>query len=318
MPSKNLKSKYESEFYEKWNNNADYKTLKGVIEQYALEVMRNKGIHLETSPQFKRQIMDRFEKEMLKWCYFRKKYRWEVLRKENLDLKLYELEYEVQFYAFSQIRNRLYDLLDLWVTEEFENKKVLKKDGLEGLALDGQNVHTQAVVNQTNDGITIIRSTAVPQGQKTVDEIFNAWIDAVPHCLELLSPVYEDMRKWGNCPTIIKKNDWEYRKALRGIWAKIKTYTGDIRLELTKRLWEECYESVGMCAQGHLSRLANVLVGFDEKIKPPSSSKQYFQEQIAALSQKDLANDEKIKLATELMDEIGMPQDERQPWLEAF
>lgn len=318
MPSKNIKGKYESEFYAKWNNKADYKTLVNVIEQYALEVMRNKGIHPETSPQFKLQIMARFEKEMIENMYVIKKYNWEVLRKENLDLKLYELEYEVQFLAFHEIRNKLYGLLDLWIAEEFENKKVLKKDGLAGLAADGQNVHTQAVVNQTNDGITIIRSTVVPRGQKTVDEIFNAWITVVPHCIELLSPVYEDMLKWGNCRTIIKKNDWEYRKALRGIWAKIKTYEGDIRLELTKRLWEECYESVGMCAQGHLSRLANVLVGFDETIKPPSSSKQYFQERIADLSRKDLPTDEKIKIATELMDEIGMPQDERAPWLEAF
>jgi len=103
------------------------------------------------------------------------------------------LEYEVQFLAFGEVRNRLYGLLDLWITEEFENKKVLKKDGLEGLALDGQNVHTQAVVNQTKDSFTIIRSTVVAQGQKTVDEIFNAWITVVPHCIELLSPVYEDM-----------------------------------------------------------------------------------------------------------------------------
>jgi len=318
MPSKNIKSKYESEFYAKWNNNVDYKTLKGVIEQYALEVMRNKGVYPETSPQFKWQIMDRFEKEMLDYMYFRKKHNWEIIRKENLDLKLYELEYEVQFYAFYEVRKRLYDLLDLWIAEEFENKKVLKKDGLAGLADDGQNVHTQAVVNQTNDGITIIRNTAVPQGQKTVDEIFNAWIDAVPNCIDLLSPVYEDMRKWGNCPTVIQKGDFEYRKALRGIWAKIKTYEGDIRLELTKRLWEECYESVGMCAQGHLSRLANVLVGFDETIKPPSSNMQYFQEKIASLSQKDLSTEEKVRLATELMDEVGLPQDERAPWLEAF
>jgi len=164
----------------------------------------------------------------------------------------------------------------------------------------------------------IIRNAVIPKGQNTLDEIINAWITTIPESIELLSPVFDDMQKWGKCRSVIKKGDFEYRKALRGIWAKIKTYEGDIRLELTKRLWEECYESVGMCAQGHLSRLANVLVGFDETIKPPSSSKQYFQEQIANLSRKDLSTEEKIRLATELMDEVELPQDERAPWLEAF
>jgi hypothetical protein len=318
MPSKNLKDKYLPLIYTKWAHNESLSSISATMWQYVDEVLVSKGIHPGKNPHFSLKIAKDFEKEVFDYLYTFKKLRWTEMRAIDDSIKLYMLEYEVQFLAFGQVRNRLYGLLDLWITEEFENKKVLKKDGLEGLALDGQNVHTQAVVNQTNDGITIIRNTAVPTGQKTVDEIFNAWIDAVPHCIELLSPVYEDMRKWGNCRTIIQKNDWEYRKALRGIWAKIKTYTGDIRLELTKRLWEECYESVGMCAQGHLSRLANVLVGFDETIKPPSSSKQYFQEQIAALSQKNLSTDEKIRLAKELMDEIGMPQDDRAPWLEAF
>jgi hypothetical protein len=317
MPSKNLKDKYLPVIYTKWVHNESFSSINTTMWQYVDEVLVSKGMHPGKNPHFSLKVAKEFEKEVYDYLYTNKKNYWTEWR-AAWNGPLYLLEYEVQFLAFRDVRTRLYGLLDLWIVEEFENKKVLKNDGLAGLAEDGQNVHTQAVVNQTNDGITIIRSTAVPQGQKTVDEIFNAWITVVPHCIELLSPVYEDMRKWGNCRTIIKTNDWEYRKALRGIWAKIKTYEGDIRVELTKRLWEECYESVGMCAQGHLSRLANVLVGFDETIKPPSSSKQYFQERIADLSRKDLPTDEKIKIATELMDEIGMPQDERAPWLEAF
>ena len=318
MPSKNLKDKYLPIISKKWVNNESFNAVSNIMWQYVDEVLVSKDLNPDKNPHLAMKVFTNFEKQVYDYLYFVMKGNWTRRRAADDNYKLHWLEYEVQFLAFREVRNRLYGLLDLWIAEEFENKKVLKKDGLAGLAEDGQNVHTQAVVNQTNDGITIIRSTAIPQGQKTIDEIFNAWITAVPQCVEILSPVYEDMRKWGNCRTIIKTNDWEYRKALRGIWAKIKTYEGDIRLELTKRLWEECYESVGMCAQGHLSRLANVLVGFDETIKPPSSSKQYFQERIADLSRKDLPTDEKIRLAMELMDEVALPQDERAPWLEAF
>lgn len=318
MPSKNLKDKYLPIISKKWVNNESFNAVSNIMWQYVDEVLASKDLNPDKNPHLAMKVFTDFEKQVYDYLYLVMKGNWTRRRAADDNYKLHWLEYEVQFLAFRKVRNRLYDLLDIWITEEFETKKMLKKDGLAGLAEDGQNVHTQAVVNQTNDGITIIRNTEVPEGQKTIDEIFNAWIIAVPECVEILSPVYEDMRKWGNCRTIIKKNDWEYRKTLRGIWAKIKTYEGDIRLELTKRLWEECYESVGMCAQGHLSRLANVLVGFDETIKPPSSNKQYFQERIADLSRKDLSTDEKIRLATELMDEVELPQDERAPWLEAF
>jgi hypothetical protein len=318
MPSKNLKDKYLPIISSKWINNESYDTLMSVIWQYVDEVLESKDLNPNKNPHFGLKLANDFEKEVYDYLYLLKKGNWTRRRAADENYKLHWLEYEVQFLAFYEVRKRLYGLIDLWITEEFENKKVLKKDGLAGLAHDGQNVHTQAVVNQTNDGITIIRKTLIPKGQKTLDEIFNAWISLFPECIELISPVYEDMQKWGNCQTVIKKGDFEYRKTLRGIWAKIKTYEGDIRLELTKRLWEECYESVGMCAQGHLSRLANVLVGFDETIKPPSSTKQYFQEQIASLSRKNLPTEEKIRLATELMDEVELPQDERTPWLEAF
>jgi hypothetical protein len=318
MPSKNLKDKYLPIISSKWVNNESYDSLMSVIWQYVDEVLESKDLNPNKNPHFGLKLANDFEKEVYDYLYLVKKGNWTRRRAADDNYKLYWLEYEVQFLAFYEVRKRLYNLLDLWITEEFENKKVIKKDGLAGLAQDGQNVHTQAVVNQTNDGITIIRKTVIPKGQNTLDEIINAWITTIPESIELLSPVFDDMQKWGKCRTIIKKGDFEYRKALRGIWAKIKTYEGDIRLELTKRLWEECYESVGMCAQGHFSRLANVLVGFDETIKPPSSSKQYFQEQIANLSRKNLPTEEKIRLATELMDEVELPQDERSPWLEAF
>jgi len=318
MPSKNLKDKYLPIISSKWVNNESYDSLMSVIWQYVDEVLESKDLNPNKNPHFGLKLANDFEKEVYDYLYLLKKGNWTRRRAADDNYKLYWLEYEVQFLAFYEVRKRLYNLLDLWITEEFENKKVIKKDGLAGLAQDGQNVHTQAVVNQTNDGIMIIRNAVIPKGQNTLDEIINAWITTIPESIELLSPVFDDMQKWGKCRSVIKKGDFEYRKALRGIWAKIKTYEGDIRLELTKRLWEECYESVGMCAQGHLSRLANVLVGFDETIKPPSSSKQYFQEQIANLSRKDLSTEEKIRLATELMDEVELPQDERAPWLEAF
>ena len=196
MPSKNLKDKYLPIISSKWVNNESYDSLMSVIWQYVDEVLESKDLNPNKNPHFGLKLANDFEKEVYDYLYLVKKGNWTRRRAADDNYKLYWLEYEVQFLAFYEVRKRLYNLLDLWITEEFENKKVIKKDGLAGLAQDGQNVHTQAVVNQTNDGITIIRKTVIPKGQNTLDEIINAWITTIPESIELLSPVFDDMQKF--------------------------------------------------------------------------------------------------------------------------
>jgi hypothetical protein len=218
-------------------------------------------------------------------------------------------------YCWLELRDKLTDLLDDW---EFEDSLNLEQTDLEHLSQDAQNVHTAAVSKQTNIGLSIIKDSTVPKGQRTLDEIANHWIQTIPESIGYISLVYDDMKQWGNTKTVITENDWEYRNVLRGIWAKIKTYEDTIRLELIKRLWEECYESVGMCAQGHLSRLTNVLVGFDETVKPVISKMESFQDHISDIYMKDISLQEKIDQTIQLMDEIQMPEDQRTSWLEAI
>ena len=316
---KTLNNRYLTMLHMKWTRKESLQNMYDCLYEYAEEVMKYKGLSNTENSLFKFKIVDDFEKKLLNMLYESKKNEWTQLREKYGDVvKLYQYEYEIRSYAFKKVRLRLYELIDLWTIEEYEQKKTLKKEGLAGLAQDEQNVHTQAINNQTNDGLSVIRSIPVPQGQKTLDEIVNHWITTLPYTIPQISVVYEDMKKWGSTNTVIRKNDWEYRTILRGIWAKIKSYEGEMFTELLKRLWEECYESVGMCAQGHLSRLANVMVGYDESIRPSVSNREEFQTQMAEIAKKEDILENKIKEATLLMDTINMPQDERESWLEAF
>jgi hypothetical protein len=131
--------------------------------------------------------------------------------------------------------------------------------------------------------------------------------------------VYEDMRKWGKQKKIYADNDYLYRNTLRGLWALIKTYQGDTFKELLKRLYEECNESIEMCGQGHITRLANVLVGFHESFLSPQSSKELFQDKIALLAANaTISLEEKIKEVLLAMDEHQIPEAERSAWIEAL
>ena len=180
-----------------------------------------------------------------------------------------------------------------------------------------QSVHEHVVEHATTKGISILVEFPVPLGQKTIAEIEAAfesfgWDN-------VLEKVISDMKDWGSRESVMKKGENLYRKVLRGLWAKIKTYKGEVRTELIKRLWEECMDSVEMCADGHVGRLVNVLSGFDDDFGPQISKMEYFQNNIALIAANDLATPEaKIQHAKKLMDDVGIPEEEREAWLEAL
>lgn len=214
------------------------------------------------------------------------------------------------------VEARLLSMLDIW--EKMYPFAVIKKNELEQLTNDEQNVHTRVVNKQTKKYMDIINSIKIPVGQNTTSEIVTAWMSVLGFDWATISPVYIDLLYWGKKSQIYEKEDFLYRKALRSLWAVIKTHEGDVYKELIQRLWQECGDSVGMCAHGHITRLANVLVGFSTSFLSPYSDMEVFQEKIASISQKDIDVKQKIAEALLIMDEIEMPVADREAWLEAF
>ena len=217
---------------------------------------------------------------------------------------------------FENVEIRMFSFVDIW--EKKYPASVPEKKELQKIAGDEQNVHTRVINRQTKQYMDIINSVTVPKEQKTIDEIITAWLSISETPWSKIRPVYNDMVSWGKKGTIFSEGDYLYRKVLRSLWSLIKTYNGEIYKGLLNRLWEECLESVGMCGQGHISRLANVLVGFDSKFISPQGIMERFQEQIAEISGKDISIEDKIAQTILIMNEIEMPQEERQVWLDAF
>ena len=228
-------------------------------------------------------------------------------------MTMYHIYRDIRKYGlFAEAKERLYDLADVW-QEMIDTKEIAKdKTGLAYFVNDGQNVHTTVITTQTNTMMDDLAKQPVKKKQRTLDEILTCW---QIYTWAEVEPVYKDMKYWGDMSEVIVPNDFAYRVALRALWAKIKTYDTETRDELSKRLFEECRDSVEMCAQGHLTRLANVLVGFDATIPVVKES---LQDRMAAISILDLDTELKIAAATKVMDELLMPIQERAAWLEAF
>jgi hypothetical protein len=113
---------------------------------------------------------------------------------------------------------------------------------------------------------------------------------------------------------ISTEEDWLYRRTLQHLWAKIKGYNDEVQDELVKRLYEECRDALGMCAQGHIARLTNVLVGFDAAFKAPVS----LQDRMADIARQESTEEEKRAAATLVLVEYKVAEAERGAWLEAF
>ena len=196
------------------------------------------------------------------------------------------------------------------------------------IARDRQNVHTNAVSQQTNRGVEIFLNTPVPRDQRTLQEITRQWCDQFElEDIGLFGRVMVDLNYWFRRDDCREPGDWLYRRLLNGFWAYVNqhwspksnsTETFLIRNEICKRLWEEAVDGVELCCDGHISRLVSVLIGFDASFLGVQSLGEAIQNRMAAIAAGEGTAAEKIAAATLVFDEMGVTNDERVAWFEAF
>jgi hypothetical protein len=187
---------------------------------------------------------------------------------------------------------------------------------LERLARDRQNVHTAAVVQQTNAGeekLLAVRTDGRPVGLRVL-RCFAARGGSLGGVLR----VANDVEHWYNYATCRTPGDRLYARVLEGLWTLIEQQPAEVRAELKERLWEEASESVGMCTEGHLGRLVNVMAGFDDAFQPRKSVGESVQEKIAEISGMDIPTEEKVSLARKFLTELAISAEEQAPWLDAL
>jgi hypothetical protein len=182
---------------------------------------------------------------------------------------------------------------------------------LRAFATDTQSVHRSSVQNTTQRVIEKLLERPVPEDQATVFEI----------TIDLSNPVYvgwrDQITKLRSIDTFtddyfqLEAFSVKYADVVDRIWAFIRGHRE--RVELTVRLAQEICEGIGMCANGKMARMVNVLQGYDESldVEPP---REMFQSAIAALMKRPLG--ERETRARELFREYQIPAEEHDVWLE--
>ena len=189
------------------------------------------------------------------------------------------------------------------------------------LARDVQNTHTAVVAQQTNAGVEKLLAQHVPADQQTMMEIWHMWTSTSQqkHNPRGALQLFTDMLSWYETRDCKSHGDYLYKRLIDGLWALVQqTPDPELRQELRCRVAQEVIESKGMCCEGHVSRLVNVMVGFDDAFNPPVATGEVLQNRMAAIAAKDLDTEIKQAEARSVFAELGIPEAEQAAWLEAF
>jgi len=179
---------------------------------------------------------------------------------------------------------------------------------LEDIAKDAQSVHTTVVSEQTNRGLEVLLAVAV---DNRLYDVFYKWASGTGD-----KRVFKDFKRWYAESSCCKVNDWLYKRAFDGLLTIIFGHKD--RMDLIQRLQEEMKESVGMCCVGHINRLVNVMVGFDDRFAPPVPVGEILQQKIARIAEMDISVEAKVGEAWTVFEELKIPMVERDAWIDAF
>jgi hypothetical protein len=111
--------------------------------------------------------------------------------------------------------------------------------------------------------------------------------------------------------------DIRYGDLLQRIWDYALAHS-DVKNEIGVRLAEEVLDGVGMCPQGKMTRLANVLRGFDPRLESVSTLSTREQLQNRMVTLRSLPMEERRVAAEAVFAELSIPAEEQEPWLDAL
>jgi hypothetical protein len=188
---------------------------------------------------------------------------------------------------------------------------------LRAFATDTQNIHRSSVQNSTHKAVVALLARPVLTGVDVLEEITAAFNDRAR--VRWYGPGPRGAETSRDAAVTELTNDYfnteafsvRYGDVVDRVWAFIRGH--EHHQTLCTRLAQEVYEGRGMCSNGKMARLVNVLMGFDDTLEM-EAPREVFQFRIAALRKAPLAGREAA--ARELFREFNIPETEQDAWLE--
>jgi hypothetical protein len=179
------------------------------------------------------------------------------------------------------------------------------------MANDNQNVHRAVVVEKVKETVERVLQIPVPPDYQT--ETLKTSGEIILECKLTKRSAWQMMAKYCSEENIYEMGPGIYARVLNSVWQYIKASPDAV--DLKKILAAEMEDNVGMCAQGNLSRLCNILSGYlDGLVVETKSRNEIMGERLAALMAIDDI-DERLFNGIEILREYEIHADQHHAWL---
>lgn len=182
------------------------------------------------------------------------------------------------------------------------------------LAQDNQNVHTTLVVEQTKKNVQEILKIPVPEVFKwQKNRLSMTYKMIIMFCHLSPKSAWQFSAMYCSDATIYDLEPGIFGKVVDGVWQYIQGSPD--RQDLKKILAAELRDNVGMCAQGNLSRMCNVLQGYLEGIGQKESVSVILGREFGKLMELEDQVERESRGAA-ILRENNVPESEWETWLE--
>ena len=182
------------------------------------------------------------------------------------------------------------------------------------IANDNQNVHTQLVVEQTKKNVAEILKIPVPEIYKwQAGKLSLTYKTIIMFCHLSPKSAWQFSSMYCSDATIYDMEPGIFGKVVDGVWQFISNSPD--KKDLKKILQSELRDNIGMCAQGNLSRICNVLQGYLEGIGQKEALNTILGREFAKLMQVE-SEIERLNQGKLVLFNNNVPEDQWESWLE--
>ena len=181
-------------------------------------------------------------------------------------------------------------------------------------ANDNQNVHTTLVVEQTKKNVQEILKIPVPEIFKWQSKRLSmTYKTIVMFCHLSPKSAWQFASMYCSDATIYDLEPGIFGKVVDGVWQFISKSPD--KADLKKILAAELRDNIGMCAQGNLSRICNVLQGYMDGIGQKESVSEILGREFPKLMEIENQVEREARGAA-ILRENAVPESEWENWLE--
>jgi len=182
---------------------------------------------------------------------------------------------------------------------------------LQQFAADPQNVHTTEAVKKVKEIIEKVLEVPVPAEYKwNTSECSKTAGEIILECKLTPRAAWQMSAMYCNDSEIYEMGKGIYGRVLDCVWQFI--LKSEHKKDLCRILKSELQDNIGMCAQGNLSRLANILAGYMDGVKSQESLSEILGRELPPLIEIEDADQRMIEFIEKMQENNVPPKD----WLE--